>query len=92
MADTDKSKQQRPGEKPQGKFHYNPVGMSGKKAEGGKETCAEEAPDREASTDPDPEEAKNSGKFHYDPVGMAGKKAGICKDDAVDDEDDKNRR
>lgn len=86
----DKAKQRRPGEPPAGgKFHYNPVGMSGKKAEGAKEGCAEE-PDRDASDDTDPKQAKE--KSPYDPVGMAGKKAGICTDDVDAEKDEKHRR
>ena len=33
MADNKNPNEKKPGEKPEGKYHYNPVNMSGKKAE-----------------------------------------------------------
>ncbi len=33
MADTKKPNEKQPGEKPEGKFHYNPGNQSGKEAE-----------------------------------------------------------
>jgi hypothetical protein len=33
MADTKIPVEKKPGEKPEGKYHYNPVGMSGKSSE-----------------------------------------------------------
>lgn len=44
MGNTKDPKQKQPGEKPPGKYHYNPGNMSGKEAE---EKSREEAQERE---------------------------------------------
>ncbi len=44
MDNTNDPKQKQPGEKPEGKYHYNPGNMSGKEAE---EESREEAHERE---------------------------------------------
>jgi hypothetical protein len=77
--------EKRRGEMPEGKFDYDPVGMSGKKAEG-EEAC--DLPDPEAAEAQRPGE-NPPGKYHYDPVGMAGKKAGVCAADEEKNDDAK---